>query len=856
MMRWMAVVLSIPALLVGGFGLARRYASDLSFLPQLESAAGHVMYWIGLTGEMDAYTGLVPSAIGAGFGTVLLLYGIWPRPAIKNVDRELKRRDKEKAREGKKAAKASTGPAVPDRIRRKAERKAASMAKKGHLLDAAELCVESGLHDAAVKYYVQAEEFVRAAEVRHDQNRFQEASDLYIQAGQYDAAASLFAARNEFEKAGDCYRKGGRMSVAAEMYEKAGRYLLAGECYMRCEFHRHAAQAYLKVQDWDRAAKALEKAIEEETLAGGTQMDGAKRADLRKLVVQAGHLYDQGGNFEKAAQVLEAGECWEAAGEIAMRNELYERAADYFRRANMIPEAAEALRACGEDQAAAQLLGEFHRDKDRPEEAAELLIEAGDFASAGDLFRNLERYERAGECYERGGDAIQAAEMFRLAGVHDRAAANYERVSHYEEAAECAAAAGNLAQQAEYLVKGGKWIQAGKVLLKAKNHDGAIKVLQQVPAEHGDFRKAAAALGEIFRAKGKHTLAVKKFLHAIGDGELEAGNIDLHYKLATVYEAAGQAREASEIYEKILAADYHYKDVEERLEVTRSLAVAQPPVSGSGSSDSLTPSGRPGRYRVQGELGRGGMGIVYKAEDTVLDRPVAFKVLPDALRDNPQALKNFLREAKSAAKLNHPNIVTVYDAGEQDGRYYIAMEYVDGTTLKEIVRSRGAVAPKGVLHVLLQMCAALHYAHAQKVVHRDIKTANTMWTRDKKAKIMDFGLAKVVEEVRNHTTLVSGTPYYMSPEQTLGKNVDHRTDLYSLGVTIFELLTGTLPFREGNVPYHHVHTPAPDPRELNPQVPAVLAEAVNACLQKDPADRPQSAGDLASRVKAGASQGA
>jgi serine/threonine-protein kinase len=124
-----------------------------------------------------------------------------------------------------------------------------------------------------------------------------------------------------------------------------------------------------------------------------------------------------------------------------------------------------------------------------------------------------------------------------------------------------------------------------------------------------------------------------------------------------------------------------------------------------------------------------------------------------------------------------------------------------------------------------------------------------MWARDKKAKIMDFGLAKVVEEVRNHTTLVSGTPYYMSPEQTLGKNVDHRTDIYSLGVTVFELATGTVPFREGNIPYHHVHTPPPDPRELNPALPPLLAQIIGRCLQKDPGARFQSTREIAALVK-------
>ena len=125
-----------------------------------------------------------------------------------------------------------------------------------------------------------------------------------------------------------------------------------------------------------------------------------------------------------------------------------------------------------------------------------------------------------------------------------------------------------------------------------------------------------------------------------------------------------------------------------------------------------------------------------------------------------------------------------------------------------------------------------------------------MWTRDKKAKIMDFGLARVVEEVRNQTTVVSGTPYYMSPEQTLGRNIDHRTDIYSLGVTIFEMATGTVPFKEGNIPYHHVHTPPPDVRDLRPELPAGLAAVVSRCMEKDPAQRYQSAREILAEVRA------
>ena len=322
-------------------------------------------------------------------------------------------------------------------------------------------------------------------------------------------------------------------------------------------------------------------------------------------------------------------------------------------------------------------------------------------------------------------------------------------------------------------------------------------MLQRVTPS-ADFTTASASWRDLPRPR-LAPLAVKKLREAFGDAG-RARNVEEFQTLAEALEEAGELNGAGKIYEKSLTFDDHFGNVEKRLAAAgERLAAAATPGSAPFST-TVTPrppgaSAPPSRYEIVGELGRGGMGIVYKARDTVLDRVVAFKVLPDALRESPQAL-NF-SFARLSAPAESSNIVTVYDAGEQDGRAYIAMEYVDGTTLKEIVKRRGAIAPSGVAHVLAQMCEALAYAHDKKIVHRDVKTANTMWTRDRKAKIMDFGLAKIVEEVRNHTTLVSGTPYYMSPEQTLGRNVDHRTDIYSLGVTIFELGTGTLPFREG-----------------------------------------------------------
>ena len=743
-------------------------------------------------------------------------------------------------------------PPIDRKTRRRAEKEADGLARAGRLREAAEILVECGRFDRAVETFVAAEEFVRAAELRHDQNRFAEAAELFERAGRFESAGTIHAQQSDFARAAEAFVKAGRFSVAAEMFEKLGDHRKAADAWSQVGFHRHAAQAYVRCQDWEKAATSLEQVIAEEGQRLGGGQDVRKQRELRTLILQAGKLFEQSGRPDRAEAVLERGGCTLAAAEMALRLEHFAKAATLFQSAGQPLRAAEALERMGERREAARLRGEYHRDHGEDEDAARWFEESGDYVAAGDLLRKLERYGEAASCYERQGDAAAAAEMFRLAGEPLRAASAYEKADSLREAAACRAEAGEFARQAALLARAGEFLAAGEIYHREGLDDEAIKVLQRVEPGASGFGQASALLGSIFRAKGMHSLSIKKLRQAIGDAELSRENVEAHYALAAGYELAEDWDEAVEIYEKILAFDYHYADVETRLAAARARAVA------SGSSG-LSRSGarpvqrgsQPGRYEILGELGRGGMGIVHRARDTVLDRIVAFKVLPDALKENPQALRNFLREAKSAAQLNHPNIVTVYDAGEQDGRYYIAMEYVDGTTLKEILRRKKRIAPNGVLHVLAQICEALAYAHEKKIVHRDVKTANTMWTRDRKAKIMDFGLAKVVEEVRNHTTLVSGTPYYMSPEQTLGRNVDHRTDLYSLGVTLFELATGQLPFREGNVPYHHVHTPPPDPRSLAPDLPDPLVQIILRCLQKDPDARYQSAREILAELRAG-----
>jgi serine/threonine-protein kinase len=242
------------------------------------------------------------------------------------------------------------------------------------------------------------------------------------------------------------------------------------------------------------------------------------------------------------------------------------------------------------------------------------------------------------------------------------------------------------------------------------------------------------------------------------------------------------------------------------------------------------------------------MGVVYKARDRHLGRIVALKFLPESMRNHPAAAACFEREARCTAVLNHPNIVTVYDAGK-DGNYFISMEYLEGVGLDAVLTKQGRMETRELASLGVQIAAGLDYAQENRVVHRDIKPSNLFLTRNRVLKIMDFGLAKTMEEVRRTSTIIGGTPSFMAPEQAVGEAVDHRTDLYSLGATFFQLVTGSLPFEKGDAAYCHVHVPPPDPRELVATIPAAMAELILQLMEKKPEDRCQSAREMGERLR-------
>jgi len=511
--------------------------------------------------------------------------------------------------------------------------------------------------------------------------------------------------------------------------------------------------------------------------------------------------------------------------------------------------AATALERDGQFEMAHLMSARFHRDRGEKGVAASRYEAAGRLLEAAELREENGEPEQAAALFERAGCSERAAEIYSAVGDLLRAGRAYEEAEDFESAIVCYRDAGAIAKLIDALEKTGQYFEAATLCQERNDTSRAIRDYQQVESRHPEYFQACRILAETFNEQGKHELAVQKADEAISFSRPGVVSPDSFAWYGDLLDKAGRPDRALVVFEELQESHPEHPHLATRIEEIRKKITKKETDEATTAPQGIVLGSGASRYEIFEEIGRGGMGVVYRARDKRLEREIALKRLPENLKDHPKVVDLFLREARASAALNHPNIVTIHDVDQEDGLFFITMELLAGTPLNKIVESRGRLSSFDVARIGVQITTGLGYAHDQRIIHRDIKSANLFFTNDKVVKIMDFGLAKMVEEVRKATTVVGGTPFYMAPEQAAGSAVDHRADLYALGVTLFELVTGKVPFTEGDISFHHRHTPAPDPRERESSVPEEMAVLILTLMAKEPDERIQTADEVASRLQ-------
>lgn len=609
---------------------------------------------------------------------------------------------------------------------------------------------------------------------------YSRAVPFYVERGQLAEAAALEAKRGHMEEAVRLYERAGQPREAAALYEQRGELNLAALTLAKADMLPDAAALYERAGDIQRASE----------------------------------LFEDGGDLDRAAQ------CAKRLGDLDRAAQLLERAGHGERAKRALAEKAS-------------------KDGDHGR-AGELLEELGDRDGAKTLFQRAGRAADAARLAAEGGDVSQATQLMLQGGEFKKAAAMLAGQGKYREAARAAYKAGDIPAAVGYLETAGDRTMVAKVYESHGFHTEARAHLRATPQRSAQYTEAMEMLAQLERKAGnpKEASRIYETLVRAARKRHETGPRVARWLLALIeimleHDKRDLAIKAfAQLDELGLMTD----DLRRRYDELRA-----PPTAAAKTDMKLMSSTlalpQHDRYKFEAKLGQGGNGVVYRATDTVLDRPIVIKMIIDGALPTEIARRWFFREAKVAANLNHPNIVTVHDLAEINGQPYIAMEYVEGETLDAYLKGQLPLTVEQCVPYMEQLAAGLGYAHDHGVVHRDVKFENVMRVRATGVlKLMDFGLATAMQGP-DQTVVIAGTPLFMSPEQTMGLGVDSRTDIYAAGVMLFKLLTDRYPYESGNLLEHHRSSPIPDVIAINRALPRTVRRVIHKVMAKDRDER-------------------
>ncbi len=724
---------------------------------------------------------------------------------------------------------------------------AARFAKKKNFLRAADLYLTVGEDRLAAGVLEEGGVYGKAGQIYSAMGDLDRAISLYEMAGENNWLADTLIKKGDYARAAEIFVKTGKNILAAEAYEKAGISREAARLFEDAGHTVSAANHYEKAGNYKKAAALFDRAY----IEGASSLEAQspeRSAKLNEFSLKAGNYFFKSGDFSKAAEAFSRCKAYSQAGEAALSGGEKERAADYFTAAKEFDRAARIYSDMGNIRKASEVLAEQAVETGDDTKGAAMYMEAGDYLKAAEIFDRAGDYPKAGEAYLKEMEYGSAADMFAKAEDYDRAAEAYVKAGNPRIATDLFMKNGQPEKASALAEESGDFILAADLYANLGLREKELNALQRVLPDDHMYYSAIIRLAESFKADGNMRLAAEKYLQGINGAEADSSNLELYYNLAGVYEAAKKFEDALATYQKIQLVDFRYMDVDERIkQCVMSISRSATQQGGDeAQSEAYRAREAEKRYSILQEIGRGGMGVVYKAKDNHLNRIIALKLLTKSISSNPNVLKRFAAEARSAASLNHANIVTLFDFQQAGGRSFITMEYVEGVTLKKLMGMADRLPLTKALKIIYQCCQGLDYAHKAGMIHRDIKPSNIMISKQNIVKIMDFGLAKIAgEETISEAGTISGTVLYMAPEQLLGDKLDRTVDIYALGLVLYELVTGTHPYAVGDAAYHHVHSKPKPPKELRPEIPDNLNNIILSCLEKNPAKRIQSASQLA-----------
>jgi len=734
-------------------------------------------------------------------------------------------------------------------------RRAAQLAATHNYMAAGEAYERLQMHDKAIEIYMTGREFLACAALHERLKQTEKAIGCYLQGRDFTRAANLALLTSRPTRAAEIFEQSHNYDQAAEVYIQLQQFQKAGELYERGSAYVKAAHAYEKSGDLSKAAHCFEKgAGQTRAFSGGGPGSSGLSKEGIKMALTAAALYDRLGETGKSIEICAKEHFIKEAAHYCAKAKRYKEAAAYYAKLSNYEKAAEALDLAGENRQAASMRAEAALAANNQLEAARHFEMGGDYIRAAELYEWENRFHEAASCYLRNDSFLPAAEAYLKAGDREMAAGMYERAGDHARAGELYFELKKFQKASEILEKAENYWDAGLAAKNCNDDERALVLLQKVPSSDEHYLTACAMLGQLFVSRGQFDLAIDRYMKATADQPIQASNVELYYLQADALERVGRKADSLRLLKRIRQEDYSYRDVSVRIDrLEGEVAKAGSDEAGASSSASAGPGAIDGsdRYILMEKIGEGGMGMIYKAQDKILKRVVALKILSHPIHSDPSVVERFFQEARAAAALNHPNIVTVFDVGRMGKNYFISMEYIEGQNFMAVLEKMRFLKIAQFIFLTKHLCPALDYAHKQKIIHRDIKPTNIMLTKTGQIKITDFGLAKVLDESSpTESGAVSGTPYYMSPEQIQGKKVDARTDIYSLGATLYHLLAGVPPFHTERVLYQHLFEKPSPPSRYREDIPPLCDRILMKCLEKEPDRRYKNVLLIAEEVRA------